>query len=124
MSIENEIFYLINDHRDSLGLSTLTLDNDISVVSITHTDYMIDQGAASHDNFGNRHSVLVKKEHAKEVGENVAYGYSSAGSVFQAWLKSEGHRVNLEKEGWTNFGISVKKDSNNRYYFTTMFIYK
>ena len=54
-----------------------------------------------------RYQTLVKDVHAKAVSENVAYGYSSAEAVVNAWIKSEGHRENMLGDH-THFGISIK----------------
>jgi uncharacterized protein YkwD len=121
-AMEFEITSLINEHRASVGLSSLQTVNLVSKEAIDHTNYMINKGAVSHDNFSSRHQNLVQKVAAKKVGENVAYGYSSAEAVVNAWIKSEGHRENIENENFTAFGISTKQDSEGRNYFTQIFI--
>ena len=120
--MEYQIFSLVNDHRESLGLNKLNIINLISVEAEGHTDYMIETGVPSHDNFPTRHKNLVKSVSAKSVGENVAYGYSSAKSVVKAWIKSDGHRKNIENPDYTDFGISTKENSAGRNYFTNIFI--
>jgi len=121
-TMEYEILDLVNDYRISLGLSNLNTINLISEQAIEHTTYMINKGEASHDNFSSRHQILTQIIAAKTVGENVAYGYISAESVVNAWIKSEGHRRNIENKEYTDFGISTKQDENGRYYFTHIFI--
>lgn len=121
-SMEFEILSLINEHRVSKGIPPLNTVNLVSKEAIDHTDYMIGEGTVSHDNFSSRHQNLVAKVAAKKVGENVAYGYSSAQAVVNAWIKSEGHRNNIENESFTAFGISTKQDSEGRNYFTHIFI--
>lgn len=121
-TIESEIFNLINDHRTSKGLAKLDIFNIVSSEAITHTDYMVETGEVSHANFGTRHQNLVTYASAKSVAENVAYGFSSAEAVVNAWLNSEGHRLNIENASFTDFGISTKTNSEGRYYFTNIFI--
>lgn len=120
--MEFEILNLVNDYRVSVGLQSLHILNLISNEAISHTDYMIDSGEISHDNFSTRYSNLVNTVAAKKVGENVAYGYGSAEAVVNAWIKSDGHRKNIENELYTDFGISTKKDVSGRNYFTHIFI--
>lgn len=120
--MEFEILSLINEHRNSIGLSTLNTINLISQQAINHTSYMIDEGIVSHDNFDSRYQKLVQKIAAKNVGENVAYGFRSAEAVVSSWLNSEGHRRVIESSIFTNFGISTKQDSNGRNYFTHIFV--
>lgn len=121
-AMEFEILSLINDHRVSIGISPLTTVNLVSKEAIGHTDYMINEGLVSHDNFSRRHQNLVNIVAAKKVGENVAYGYSTAQAVVNAWIKSEGHRDNIENESFTSFGISTKQDADGRNYFTHIFV--
>ncbi len=123
-SIEYEIFSLINAHRVSNGLPELGVYNIVSSEAITHTDYMVQTGDVSHANFGVRYQNLVTYASAKSVAENVAYGYSSAEAVVNAWLNSDGHRLNIENATFTDFGISTKRNSEGKYYFTNIFIKK
>ncbi|XMO86331.1 CAP domain-containing protein [Algibacter sp. AS12] len=122
-AIEVEILELINSHRSSLGLNTLTEMNIVKSVAYSHTDYMVDSGEVSHHNFFTRSDYLKANAGAKNVSENVAYGYSSAESVVRAWLKSEAHKENLEGD-YTNFDVSAEKNAEGRWYYTNIFIKK
>ncbi|MEX1382515.1 CAP domain-containing protein [Lutibacter sp.] len=122
--IENEILNLVNEYRKEQGLTTLRKLNLISSVAKTHTSYMVEVGKVNHDNFPERHELLVHNAQATAVGENVAYGYNSSESVVKAWLNSPGHKKVIEDETFTHFGISTEKDSNGRNYFTHIFINK
>ena len=52
--LEFEILELVNDHRESIGIRKLNTLNMISSEAIPHTNYMLSQGEASHDNFEDR----------------------------------------------------------------------
>lgn len=121
--IETKILELINDYRQSKGLNILSNMSVIKAQAFTHTGYMVDVQKMSHDNFFKRSKYLKANANAKEVSENVAYGFTSANSVVNAWLKSNGHRVNIEGD-YTNFDISAEKDENGIWYFTNIFIKK
>lgn len=121
--IEIEILELINAHRISLGLSTLNDMSTIKAVAYGHTDYMIDQDQISHDNFYTRRNSLINNAGAQNVGENVAYAYSSAQSVVNAWLNSPGHKDVIEGD-YTDFDISAEKNEEGKWYFTNIFIKK
>ena len=41
---------------------------------------------------------------AWNIGENVAYGYSTVSSVMTAWMSSPGHRANILNGAFTHFG--------------------
>ena len=58
------------------------------------------------------------------AAENVAYnsGYSDpATQAVQGWLKSTGHRQNLEGN-YNLTGIGIAKNAKGEYYFTQIFI--
>ena len=121
--IEIEIMEKINDHRISIGLSPLESMTTIKAVAFGHTDYMIDRNQVSHDNFYARRNSLVNNAGALNVGENVAYAYSTAQGVVNAWLNSESHKNVIEGD-FTNFDISAEKNEEGRWYYTNIFIKK
>ena len=85
---------------------------------------MIETGTVSHDNFSKRSQTLMDQADAIAVGENVAYGYSSAQGVVNGWLNSSSHRKVIENPNYTHFGISTEVNTENRNYFTHIFIKK
>ena len=123
--IESEILDLVNQHRSQLGLSILKPLNIVSNTADTHTEYMIEVGQISHDNFSERSQNLMNKANAKLVAENVAYGFNSAQGVVKGWLNSEGHKAIIENPKYTHFGISTEACAiTGRNYFTQIFINK
>lgn len=123
-AMESDILDLVNNHRKGLNLSELSTLNIISSVASGHTNYMIDAGQISHDNFPQRAQNLMDNTNAKTVSENVAYGYGTAQGVLNGWLNSEGHKNIIENPDFTHFGISTKSNSEGRNYFTHIFIDK
>jgi len=119
--IEIEIMELINAHRINNGLNALNEHNTVKAVAYTHTDYMIEVNDVSHDNFFLRKESLQANASANIVSENVAYGFSSAASVVNAWLDSPSHRDNIEGE-FTDFDISAEQNSAGKWFFTNIFI--
>ena len=122
-TIEIEILELINNHRIAIGLNSLNNINIIKSVAFTHTDYMVEINQVNHDNFYQRKNSLIQKAGAEKVSENVAYGYSTAQAVVNAWLNSDSHRANLEGD-YTDFEISAEQNSEGRWYYTNIFIKK
>ncbi len=121
--IEVEILELINTHRISSGLSALSDMSTIKAQAHGHTDYMVVQQEVSHDNFYQRKQNLESYVGAKKVGENVAYAYSSAESVVNAWINSDSHRQVIEGD-YTDFDVSAEKESQGKWYFTNIFVKK
>jgi uncharacterized protein YkwD len=122
-AMADEILKLVNAHRETLGLSSIQRDQTYaSAYAVDHSQYMIDKGIISHDNFGIRSSAL-KDQGAVIVGENVAYGYDSAEKVVYAWLNSPGHRRTIEGL-YTHSGFGIVKNSTGQIFFTQLFYKK
>ncbi|SDI61413.1 CAP domain-containing protein [Winogradskyella thalassocola] len=120
-SIEIEIMELINAYRITEGLDPLQNHATVKAVAFTHTDYMIEANNVSHDNFFLRKQSLQANADANLVTENVAYGFSSAESVVNAWIASPSHRENIEGD-FTDFDVSAEQNSAGKWYFTNIFI--
>lgn len=119
--IEIEILELINEHRIDLGLNPLNSLEIVKSVAFTHTDYMVEVNSVNHDNFYQRKISLEQNANAKVVSENVAYAYSSAQSVVNAWINSESHRENIEGD-YTDFEVSAEQNKEGKWYYTNIFI--
>jgi len=121
--LADDILVLINEHRTSIGLSTIKRDQQYaSAYAVNHTKYMIDNNRVNHDNFGVR-STALKNNGAKRVGENVAYGYETAESVVYAWLHSPTHKAIIEGN-YTHSGFGVIPNENGTYFYTQLFYSK
>ena len=99
---------LVNAHRQSLGRAALVWDPAAAAVALAHSEDMATRGFFSHVNpegaspFDRMSAAGIQYMRA---GENIAYGFSSAGSVFEAWMASPGHRGNIENAGYTHHGV-------------------
>lgn len=121
--IEIEIMELINAYRIENGLNALSNHDLVKSQAFSHSDYMAEEDNMSHANFYNRKSFLVNNAGASVVTENVAYGFTSAQSVVNAWINSEGHRLNMEGD-YTNFDVSAEQNAEGKWYYTNIFIKK
>ncbi len=119
-AVTQEIFKLVNEYRESNGLSALQKNDTAEQLAIEHTRYMISKSSISHDNFDSRSDKLGEEENSRSSAENVASHYSDAASVMQGWINSDGHRRNIEGN-YTHIGIAAVKDENGRYYYTQLF---
>lgn len=122
-SIEIEILELINNHRLSMGLNPLQDMDVIKSQAYSHTEHMVIENEVSHDNFYVRSNYLKANAGAKAVSENVAYGYTKAESVVDAWLRSESHKMNIEGD-FTNFDVSAEQNEEGNWFYTNIFIKK
>ncbi|RNC87160.1 MAG: CAP domain-containing protein [Winogradskyella sp.] len=121
--LEIEILELINAYRISKDLNPLTNNTTVKAVAYTHTDYMREVNNVSHDNFYARKQSLQENQNAQTVSENVAFGYTSAESLVNAWINSPSHRNNIEGN-YTDFDISAEQDEEGDWYYTNIFIKK
>lgn len=122
--IESKILELVNHHRESIGLNILEPLDLVSKEADSHSNYMVEKGKLSHDNFPERSKNLIDNAKAQSVGENVAYGYTSAQSTVNGWLGSNGHRDVIEGSKFTHFGVSTEVDNKGKNYYTLIFISK
>ena len=120
---ELELLDLVNAYRVENGLNALQIIQHISYKSEEHNNYMIATNTVSHDNFSSRKANLEQVVGAVRVGENVAYGFSTPQATLNAWIASEGHRVNL-LGNYTHFGLSIRENADGRKYYTNIFVKK
>ena len=83
---------------------------------------MISNHVVNHYKFQERVDNLTAVLGAEKVGENIAYNYSAAQGVLNAWLTSSVHKANIEGD-YTHFGLSVTTDAATGIeYVTAIFI--
>jgi uncharacterized protein YkwD len=121
--IEKDILQLVNQHRASLSLGALNMNEIIFIECKQHSTDMAKTDSMNHIGFTDRASNIYSKFGGSSAAENVAYGYNSASEVVTAWLNSPGHRANIEGD-YNYTGISVVKNSKGINYFTQIFIKK
>jgi uncharacterized protein YkwD len=119
-SSELQTMALINEYRVSIGLNELKAINHISYKSEEHDEYMITNNVVNHDDFGARSENIMEVLGAKSVAENIAYNYNSPQAAVDAWLKSPGHKANIEGN-FTHFGLSIRVSADGKKYYTNIF---
>jgi uncharacterized protein YkwD len=118
---EIEAMDLINAYRVSIGLNALEKINHISYKSEEHDNYMIANNVVNHNDFVARSENIMKVLGAKKVSENIAYNYGTSKAALEAWLKSPGHKENIEGD-FTHFGIAIKENPvDGKKYYTNIF---
>ena len=124
-TIEQAIHTQVNQYRASRGLPALALDSRISQQARTHSQNMASGTVPfSHQGFAQRVEAIGTVIPYSGAAENVAYnqGYTDpATQAVQGWLKSTGHRQNIEGN-YNLTGIGVAKNAKGEYYFTQIFI--
>ena len=121
-TLEANILEHINNYRTSKGLSSLKVIPAMSEQATKHSaDMAAKKVPFSHDGFEERVKSISKQIGAlKSSAENVAYGKLSAKEVVDVWLKSPGHRKNIEGK-YTLTGIGIAEAKNGTIFFTQLF---
>jgi uncharacterized protein YkwD len=100
---------LMNAHRRSLGLSPLAWDPRAAAVAKAHSRDMFERDYFSHtspDGRKMRDRLEARGITYSEAGENIAWGQETGRAVLTAWLRSPGHRHNIERPGYTRHGVA------------------
>ncbi|HBB33119.1 MAG TPA: CAP domain-containing protein [Cyanobacteria bacterium UBA9273] len=124
-NLEQSVHQQINRYRQSRNLPLLNLDTRISKQARIHSSAMATgQVAFGHDGFEERIKAIARFIPYRSAAENVAYNQGHAdpaGQAVQGWLKSNGHRQNIEGD-FDLTGIGISKNARGEYYFTQIFI--
>ena len=118
----NQLISLVNDYRQSIGKPLLIRNATADKLAAEHANYMISKKDVSSDNFEMRWEALELKENAQDISENVGVDVS-AEKAMNAYLSRVWLKANVEGD-FTHTGIAVKKDAQNRYFYTQIFYSK
>jgi uncharacterized protein YkwD len=123
VNMEASVLELINKYRASKGLGALKMNNAIAEESLKHSSDMASNKVPfSHDGFNSRAKRLEGKiKGMRSVAENVAYGQRTAKEVVEDWIKSPGHKMNIEGN-YTQTGIGIAANKKGVLYYTQMFV--
>jgi uncharacterized protein YkwD len=128
----------VNAARAAQGLSTLTLDAQLSKASALHNQLMINGCGLQHQctgesGIGDRFSAQGVRW--TSAGENIGFGSSGSGtaavvraangltdSMLAERPPNDGHRKNLLNTGFRRIGLSVVRDGTGRTWMTQDFV--
>jgi uncharacterized protein YkwD len=122
-SIQNSILVYINQYRQQHGLNALKMDSRISLEAKKHSIDMAKHSIPfGHQHFLKRINTIHSKIKNSGAGaENVAYNYKDAQDVVRNWLKSPGHKRNIDGN-YDLTGIGIARDQKGKIYFTQIFL--
>jgi uncharacterized protein YkwD len=120
-TMETEILQYVNEDRKEHGLFPLQMNMMESSLAAKHShDMASGKVKFGHDGFNARAKSIQKALGSTEIGENVASGQMTAREVVDGWLKSPGHKKNIEGN-FTLTGIGYAQDKKGDIYFTQIF---
>jgi uncharacterized protein YkwD len=125
-ALERRVHILINAHRATLGLDPLGYSEEIAAVARRHSQAMATgQVGLSHEGVEMRRKELSERIIFSQLAENVAANNHTSSLAAQTaiakWLKSSGHRQNLEGP-FDLTGVGIVRTANGMYFFTQIFV--
>lgn len=99
------------------GLKT-RLDDRCVQAARKHAEWMARTGQLTHwaDGAGVGDRLAAEGYRWSRVGENIARGYSSPQAVFDAWMRSNGHRRNIKNTGYEDLGLAYADGPRGRFW--------
>jgi len=122
-----ELVNLVNQHRTSIGESTMKSNTMLNQAAQRHSCYMATYKIMSHTGGPDAPDRTLVSRIEKTgykysaAGENVAMGQSTAQRVMTAWLNSEGHRRNIESKDFDEIGVGLRSSDTGDLYWTQVF---
>ncbi|MEU3171998.1 CAP domain-containing protein [Streptomyces sp. NPDC007000] len=100
---------LTNAERSEAGCSPVTLDDRLNKAAQLHSEDMSANDYFSHTGQNGSSFVdrITAQGHPSPGAENIARGQSSAASVMESWMNSEGHRANILNCSLKTMGVGV-----------------
>lgn len=119
---KSELLILHNQARTSQGLPPLTENSMLNSAAQSHSDWMAATGKTTHDQPGVTFGQRIRKTgyNYSTAGENIAAGQKTPQTVTNAWLKSNGHRMNILNGSFKEIGMG-RSVSDGRIYWTVNF---
>ncbi len=122
-----QVLDMVNDHRASRGLGKLSANSLLNDAAQRHACYMAQNNVLSHEGGPDQDDKELGDRVDKtgypftHIGENVAAGQNTARTVVDAWLASDGHRVNIENPQYTELGLGYRDGGSNGPYWCQVF---
>lgn len=104
-----EIINLTNQYRLNHGLNQLLPNPRLTQAAINKAKDILSKGYFNHTSpDGHRFSYWIKESGYPYfyVGENLAMDFNNSEELFNAWIKSERHKENIEKVDFQEIGVA------------------
>ena len=122
---EIELMNLINAYRAANGLKNLRIQRSLMLAGRYHAADMANEDYFDHATHNRINGRLqrgvstfkrIKQFYSGFANtENLGAGYSSPAAVFQGWVNSPGHNVNLLNESATHMGVGFYQTNHSEY---------
>jgi hypothetical protein len=119
--VDVELLNLINEHRRVNGRAPLQMSQTLGAAAEHHAWDMALTATHSHTmSDGTTWSANIRNHDYSflNIGENIAWGYTSAQAVFNAWKSSSGHNSAMLTSGFRAIGLSLVEYTLNGHFDT------
>lgn len=104
-----QVLDLVNQERSKAGLSSLSMNNELSNMAMVKAQDMYNNNYFDHNSptYGSPFDMM--KEFGisyKTAGENIANGQTTPKQVMNDWMNSPGHKANILHSSFTHIGIA------------------
>jgi uncharacterized protein YkwD len=122
-TLQTEVNRLVNVQRAKGGCPALKVNAALTTAARRHSAWMAQTGTFSHVGKGGSSFVTRSKAagYAKPSAENIAWGYRTAATVVEGWMKSPGHRTNILNCKSKSVGVGVVYAASGTPYYTQNF---
>lgn len=125
--LARRVVALVNAHRRRLGLRplrqspTLTRAAAWKALHMARYRYMSHEDPAPPIGRGVGARLAACGYRGGGWGENIAYGYRTPAAVVSAWLRSPGHRANIERDWFRAIGVGAAVARGGTLYWSQEF---
>ena len=125
-TIVDTVFLLTNRERTRASLTPLRRNPELTRAAQIHAEQMAAAGKLAHDLPGARFPSLASRLKVvgyayRNVGENVAEGYTSGAALMAGWMTSAPHRANILSARYTETGVGMARSRTGRTYHAQVF---
>jgi uncharacterized protein YkwD len=122
-ALMSQVVTRTNQLRHAHGCGQLAVDHHLIDASVRQSYYMAATRRFGHRGPGGSTFVTRARAagYAQPAGENIAWGYDTAGEVVGAWMASAQHRANMLNCGARSIGTGVVYALDGTPYYTEIF---
>lgn len=127
-NFQAEVLRLVNERRAAgatcgsrgtfAATTALNWNTALTTAAYGHSRDMADNNYFSHTSRDGRtfdQRITAAGYRWSRAGENIAAGYTSAQSVVNGWMASEGHCANLMNPNFRDMGLACARNAGSRY---------
>lgn len=115
-SYAKEVLNLVNAQRSQAGLGALSWDPKLANAANVRAKEIVMSFSHTRPDGSTCFTAVENDGSYMTLGENIAYGYTSAASVMDGWMNSQGHRENILNSSFTKLGVSCYYENGTHYW--------